>query len=155
MFVFCCCKKYLGWQGHNIKDVHVPVSFSSLSRRPIVCRCFGVDTDSDMTSPIASWKPEEKNKTFPWLSQYTYPQEKHKSCLILIGQKNNFTISYHRKGNSNKPDDKSSKELAHLDWPQHRTQTAVPDTGGSTVYDPFHGELWLSRSWWYLYTSLF
>jgi len=49
-------------------------------------------------------------------------------------------ISY-RKGNSNNLDGKSSKELAHLDWPQHRTQTAVPDTGGSTVYDPFHGEL--------------
>ncbi len=36
---------------------HSPWLFSTLSRRPMLCRCLGVDTDRASTSPMASWKP--------------------------------------------------------------------------------------------------
>ena len=39
-----------------------PISSLVLFKRLIFLRCFGVDTDKAMTSPIASWNPAEKNK---------------------------------------------------------------------------------------------
>lgn len=36
---------------------HLPWLLSTLSRRPMLCRCLGVDTDRARTSPMASWKP--------------------------------------------------------------------------------------------------
>lgn len=40
-------------RGHG----HSPSLLSTLSRRPMLCRCLGVDTDRASTSPMASWKP--------------------------------------------------------------------------------------------------
>lgn len=48
---------------HNVFDKlskafwSLPGLSSTLSSRPMVCRCLGVDTDSARTSPMASWNP--------------------------------------------------------------------------------------------------
>lgn len=39
-----------------------PGSSATSSNRPIDCRCFGVETDNAITSPIASWNPKKEKE---------------------------------------------------------------------------------------------
>jgi len=49
------------YESSVITIIILPLSFSTLSSNPILCKCSGVATDRAMTSPIASWNPVKNN----------------------------------------------------------------------------------------------
>lgn len=75
------------------------------SKRPIFRRCFGVETDNDITSPTASWKPSCINKFVfrilcdVYIKNFTTNHisllfdENMKSILYLMRKTLSFTLS--------------------------------------------------------------
>lgn len=45
-----------------IFKIIIPLSFSILDNSPILCKCWGVDADNAIVSPIASWNPDKKKR---------------------------------------------------------------------------------------------
>ena len=64
--------------------IFLPSLSSTLSSRPILCRWPGVLTESDITSPIASWNPATYSITsFKWSNLETY-----RNLIELLSQRN-------------------------------------------------------------------
>jgi len=56
--LFDNCNAHSAWLSIQKIKWCLPLLCRSSFSRPIVCKCVGVDTDKDITSPMASWNPK-------------------------------------------------------------------------------------------------